>query len=44
LKQAPQQWYKRLRNFLLSKGYAKDVVDKTLFICKHERDVILVQV
>jgi len=44
LKQAPRQWYERLRNFLLLKGYARGVVDKTLFIRKHENDVILVQV
>ena len=44
LKQAPRKWYERLRNFLLSKGYARGVVDKTLFIRKHENDIILVQV
>jgi len=44
LKQAPRQWYKRLSNFLLSKGYARGVVDKTLFIRKHASDVILIQV
>jgi len=43
LKQAPRQWYERLSNFLLSKGYARGVVDKTLFIRKRESDVILVQ-
>jgi len=44
LKQAPRQWYERLSNFLLSKGYARGVVDKTFFIRKHESDIILVQV
>jgi len=44
LKQAPRQWYERLNNFLLSKGYSRGVVDKTLFIRKHASDVILVQV
>jgi len=44
LKQAPQQWYEKLSNFLLYKGYARGVVDKTLFIRKHASDVILVQV
>jgi len=43
-KQAPRQWYERLSNFLLSKGYARGAVDKTLFIRKHESDIILVQV
>jgi len=44
LNQAPQQWYERLSNFVLSKGYARGAVDKTLFIRKHASDVILVQV
>jgi len=44
LKQAPRQWYERLSNFILSKGYARGPVDKTLFIRKHDNDVILVQV
>ena len=43
LKQVPQQWYERLSNFLLSKGYARGAVDKTLFIRKHESDVIFVR-
>jgi len=44
LKQAPRQLYERLSNFILSKGYARGVVDKTFFIRKHASDVILVQV
>ena len=44
LKHVPRQWYERLSNFLLSKSYARGVVDKTLFIRKHESGVILVQV
>ena len=44
MKQAPRQWYERLSNFLLSKGYARGAVAKTLFIRKHDNDVILVQV
>jgi len=44
LKQAPRQWYERLSNFLLTKGYAIGAVDKTFFIRKHTSDVILVQV
>jgi len=43
LRQAPRQWYERLSNFLLSKGYARGGVDKTLFIRKHASDVIPVQ-
>jgi len=44
LKQAPWQWYKRLNNFLSSKGYAKGAVDKTFSFRKNASDVILVQV
>jgi len=44
LKQAPRLWYERLKNFLLSRGYASGAVDKTFFIRKHSSDVILVQV
>ena len=44
LKQARRQWYERLSNFLLSKGYARGAVDKTLFIRKHDNDVIVLQV
>ena len=34
LKQAPRQWYERLINFLLSHGYERGMIDKTLFIKK----------
>jgi len=32
LKQAPRQWYERLSNFLLSQGYERGKIDKTLLI------------
>ena len=44
LKQAPRQWYERLSNFLLSHGYERGKIDKTLFIKKALNDIILVQV
>jgi len=44
LKQATRQWYERLINFLLPKGYGRGIVDKRLFIRNHESNVILVQV
>jgi len=44
LKQVPRQFFEGLSNFILAKGYARGVVDKTLFIRKYENDVILVQV
>jgi len=36
--------YKRLSNFLLSLGYGRGKMDKTLFIRKLNNDIILVQV
>jgi len=44
LKQAPRQWYERLSNFLLSHGYERDKIDKTLFIKKSKSAIILVQI
>jgi hypothetical protein len=37
LKQAPRAWYKRLRDFLLSKGFIMGKVDTTLFTKRLER-------
>jgi len=44
LKQAPMQWYERLSNFLLSHGYERGMIDKTLFIKKSNSEIILVQI
>jgi len=44
LKQAPRQWYERLSNFLLSNGYERGMIDKTLFIKKSNSEIILVQI
>ena len=44
LKQAPRQWSERLSNFLLSHGYERGMVDKTLFIKKSNSEIILVQI
>nr|GEZ25673.1 copia protein [Tanacetum cinerariifolium]GEZ33683.1 copia protein [Tanacetum cinerariifolium] len=44
LKQAPKAWYDELSNFLLSKGFSKGSIDLTLFITKHEGDILLVQI
>jgi len=44
LKQAPRQWYERLSNSLLSQGYERGMVDKTLFIKKSNSEIILVQI
>nr|GFB26273.1 copia protein [Tanacetum cinerariifolium] len=44
LKQAPRAWYDELSKFLLSKGFTKGSIDPTLFITKHEGDILLVQI
>jgi len=44
LKQAPRKWYERLNNFLLSHGYERGMIDKTLFIKKANSEIILVQI
>ena len=44
LKQTPRQWYERLSNFLLSHGYERGMIDKTLFTKKANSKIILVQI
>nr|GEY21307.1 hypothetical protein [Tanacetum cinerariifolium] len=44
LKQAPRAWYNELSNFLASKAFSKVSIDPTLFITKHEEDILLVQI
>nr|GEY96385.1 retrovirus-related Pol polyprotein from transposon TNT 1-94 [Tanacetum cinerariifolium] len=44
LKQAPRAWYDELSPFLLSKGFSKGFIDPTLFITKHGKDILLVQI
>ncbi|GJY27113.1 putative ribonuclease H-like domain-containing protein [Tanacetum coccineum] len=44
LHQAPRAWYARLSTFLLKHGYRRGTIDKTLFLKKNSRDIILVQV
>ncbi|CAM8948080.1 unnamed protein product [Rhodiola kirilowii] len=44
LKQAPRAWYERLTEFLVTHGYVRGGVDKTLFV-KHTRsDFIIAQI
>jgi hypothetical protein len=42
LKQAPRAWYKRLKAFLLDKGFRMGSVDKILFLLKQGTDILLV--
>nr|GEY97640.1 retrovirus-related Pol polyprotein from transposon TNT 1-94 [Tanacetum cinerariifolium] len=44
LKQAPRAWYDELSNFLVSKGFSKGSINPTLFITKHRRDILLMQI
>jgi hypothetical protein len=44
LHQAPRAWYAILSTFLLEHGYRRGAIDKTLFIKKNSRDIILAQV
>nr|GEV54806.1 retrovirus-related Pol polyprotein from transposon TNT 1-94 [Tanacetum cinerariifolium] len=44
LHQAPRAWYARLSNFLLKHHYRRGTIDKTLFLKKDSRHIILIQV
>jgi hypothetical protein len=44
LKQAPRTWYGRLRGFLFERGFEMGKVDKTLFLLRQDRDILIVQV
>ncbi|KAK9930160.1 hypothetical protein M0R45_027212 [Rubus argutus] len=44
LKQAPRAWYERLSTFLVSKGYVRGSIDKTLFVKKNQKHVMIAQV
>ena len=44
LKQAPRAWYERLSQFLLKHGYVRGKVDKTLFLLKEGKQILVVQV
>ncbi|GJX26111.1 putative ribonuclease H-like domain-containing protein, partial [Tanacetum coccineum] len=44
LHQAPRAWYANLSTFLLKNGYRRGAIDKTLFIKKDKKEIMLVQV
>nr|GEU42447.1 hypothetical protein [Tanacetum cinerariifolium] len=44
LHQAPRAWYATLFIFLVQSGYRRGLIDKTLFINKVKKDIMLVQV
>nr|GEW32299.1 hypothetical protein [Tanacetum cinerariifolium] len=43
LHQAPKAWYATLSTFLLKNGYRRGTIDKTLFIKKDKKDIMLVK-
>nr|GEZ29833.1 retrovirus-related Pol polyprotein from transposon TNT 1-94 [Tanacetum cinerariifolium] len=44
LHQAPRAWYATLSTFLVQSGYRRGLIDKTQFIKKDKKDIMLVQV
>ncbi|CAM8889644.1 unnamed protein product [Rhodiola kirilowii] len=44
LKQAPRAWYERLSEYLLAHGYERGKVDKTLFLLRTDKHLLIVQV
>nr|GEZ44329.1 putative ribonuclease H-like domain-containing protein [Tanacetum cinerariifolium] len=43
LHQAPRAWYQTLATYLLENGFQRGTIDKTLFIKKQQKDILLVQ-
>ncbi|KAL9268026.1 Retrovirus-related Pol polyprotein from transposon RE2-like protein [Drosera capensis] len=44
LKQAPKAWYEALSTFLCENKFERDKVDTTLFLKKHKKHILLVQI
>nr|GFD05255.1 putative ribonuclease H-like domain-containing protein [Tanacetum cinerariifolium] len=44
LHQAPRAWYETLATYLLENGFQRGTIDKTLFIKKQQKDILLVQI
>ncbi|KAI3734576.1 hypothetical protein L6452_14047 [Arctium lappa] len=44
LHQAPRAWYDTLSSYLLDNGFERGVIDKTLFIKRKKKDILLVQI
>ncbi|GJZ69001.1 retrotransposon protein, putative, unclassified [Tanacetum coccineum] len=41
-KQAPRAWYDMLSSFLISQDFSKGLVDPIMFICKEDKELLLV--
>ncbi|KAI3735473.1 hypothetical protein L6452_14972 [Arctium lappa] len=44
LHQAPRAWYDTLSTYLLENGFERGIIDKTLFIKRKKKDILLVQI
>lgn len=44
LKQAPRAWYDRLTTFLLGNDFVRGSVDKTLFVQRKDKHMLVVQI
>ena len=44
LKQAPRAWYDRLTTYLLDHGFKRGQVDRTLFVKRDEKSLLVAQV
>ncbi|KAI3735814.1 hypothetical protein L6452_15332 [Arctium lappa] len=44
LHQAPRAWYDTLSIYLLENGFERGIIDKTLFIKRKKKDILLVQI
>ncbi|KAI3757461.1 hypothetical protein L6452_04998 [Arctium lappa] len=44
LHQAPRAWYDTLSTYLLENGFERGIIDKTLFIKRRKKDILLVQI
>ncbi|KAI3692626.1 hypothetical protein L6452_32446 [Arctium lappa] len=44
LHQAPRAWYDTLSSYLLENGFEREVIDKTLFIKRKKKEILLVQI
>ncbi|KAI3734762.1 hypothetical protein L6452_14240 [Arctium lappa] len=44
LHQAPRAWYDTLSSYLLENGFERGVIDKTLFIKRKKKDILLAQI
>ncbi|KAI3746135.1 hypothetical protein L6452_08557 [Arctium lappa] len=44
LHQAPRAWYDTLSTYLLENGFERGIIDKTLFIKRSKKDILLVQI